>query len=76
MPPKEEVKLIRDHLNKVTKAASDYEKPIAKSASKIYDNSNEIVTSSVFKKTRSVAPSGKAQDIGENLLDSFNSSLT
>lgn len=76
MPPKEEVKVIRDHLNRVTKAASDYEKPVAKAASRVYDNSNEIVTSSVFKKTKSIAPSGKACDIGENLLDSFNSSLT
>lgn len=71
MPPKEEVKMIREQLSKVTKAASDYEKPIAKPASHVYDNDNEIVTSSIFKKNKSIAPSGKACDIGENLLDSF-----
>lgn len=73
MPPKEEVKQIRNHLSKVTKAASEYNKPVEHDASKVYANTNEVVTNSTLGTTEVVGPRGQSFAIGNDLLNSqFN----
>ena len=60
MPPKEEVKTIREHLAKVTKSAAESHKEAKIPASKIYDNDQVVVTASVFENTKTTAPKGKS----------------
>jgi hypothetical protein len=73
MPPKEEVKLIKDRLTKVSKAASEYDKVIEHDASKVYANTNQVVTSSTFSTSKVVGPKGQSFAIGNDLLHSqFN----
>lgn len=75
MPPKNEAKEIKDHLNRVTKAASEYNKPVEKDASKVYANTNEVVTNSTFASIKTVGPQGQSFAIGNDLLNSqFNNS--
>lgn len=73
MPPKNEVKIIKDHLTKVTKAASEYAKVVENDASKVYANTNKVVTNSTFEQHETVGPKGQAFEIGDDLLHSrFN----
>lgn len=75
MPPKNEVKQIKSRLIQVTKAASEYNKPVEKDASKVYANTNEVVTNSTFESTKTVGPRGQSFAIGNDLLNSqFNNS--
>lgn len=69
MPPKEEVKNIRNHLSQVTKAASEYDKPVEKDASKVYANTNEVVTSSTYDVTKAVGPRGLIYATGDSMFN-------
>lgn len=73
MPSKAEVKEIKNHLTQVSKAASEYDKPVELNASKVYANTNKVVTDSTFERTKTVGPSGQSFAIGNDLLNSqFN----
>lgn len=64
LPTKQEVRQTNNRLAQVIKVTEEIDK-VKKSANTVYSNDREVVTSSVFKKTASVPPGGKAIEIDD-----------
>lgn len=64
LPTKNEVKEVNKRLYKLAETA---EKPVVKTADKVYSTENEIVNSSSFKNTKPTSPSGKIIELDNEL---------
>jgi hypothetical protein len=63
LPTKNEVKDINKKLYKIAEDTDKFNNSDKRNSDRVYANSNEIVTNSVFKETSAVAPSGKTIDL-------------
>jgi len=63
--PKEEIKSITEHLNRVVKSAKLSLREVKNSATDIYNNNGSVVESSVFTNTKLRPPKCVAIDIGD-----------